>query len=192
MLGKGFKSGSYKGLDIAFGQHGAAAGILLRSIMTPEHEIINGPSLLVDHILELNSAASIPEFVSDFDLCVETPSKLYIKFDRDGDVAVYRSARVGLSMKKTDGDRIGFVAKPYRYLTFPERIPKGRDYLIAQLFAERMPAAQIAERLGCKPTVIARVLENYENGKGTNPAKFSGKALTANDVCAMLGALLSK
>jgi len=58
----------------------AHAGILIRSIENlTDNQIIEGPSLTVDHILNLNDVASIDELVTGFDLeALNKNSKLYI------------------------------------------------------------------------------------------------------------------
>merc|ERR1711879_385882 len=57
--GKGFKGGSYKGLDIAFGNNDAHGGILIRGIHDLENKkLIDGPSLCVDHILKTTGKAT--------------------------------------------------------------------------------------------------------------------------------------
>jgi hypothetical protein len=58
----------------------AFGGILVRSVQNiSEGTIVEGPSLVVDHILNLNDAGSIDELVAGFDLkAVNGRSKLYV------------------------------------------------------------------------------------------------------------------
>src|SRR5262245_44068007 len=46
-----YRGGSYKGVDLTFGNDEARAGILIRGLESPQGKRIDGPSLLVDHLL---------------------------------------------------------------------------------------------------------------------------------------------
>jgi hypothetical protein len=61
-LGRGYKGGTYKGLDLACGWATAPSGILLRCI-SKGSEQIEGSSLLVDHILKRTRFDSIAALV---------------------------------------------------------------------------------------------------------------------------------
>ena len=52
-----YKSGSFKGMDLACGdkESNVFAGLLLRAIIDSSEKLIEGPCLVVDKILELNS-----------------------------------------------------------------------------------------------------------------------------------------
>jgi hypothetical protein len=61
-----YRGGSFKGLDVAFGGPvrdvgKAYGGILLRGLEAPDGTIIDGPSLLVDHLLRTTGFASVAE-----------------------------------------------------------------------------------------------------------------------------------
>src|SRR5436190_13886567 len=47
-----YRSGSFKGLDLSFGDGKAFGGFLFRGLETADGTLIDGPSLLVDHLLE--------------------------------------------------------------------------------------------------------------------------------------------
>ena len=51
-----YKSGSFKGMDLACGdkESNVFAGLLLRAIIDSSEKLIEGPCLVVDKILELN------------------------------------------------------------------------------------------------------------------------------------------
>src|SRR5690242_14156776 len=46
-----YRSGSFKGLDVAFGDGHSHAGLLIRGVETAAGTLIDGPSLTVDHVL---------------------------------------------------------------------------------------------------------------------------------------------
>jgi len=70
--GDNYKGGTYKGLDIAFGNPKAFGGILIRTIqdLTTEN-FIEGPCMCVDHILKMNGSATILDLVKTFDKSAE-------------------------------------------------------------------------------------------------------------------------
>lgn len=138
-----YRSGTYKGLDIACGSKDLKryGGILLRSIYDlHDKKVINGPSLLVDHILSQNGIEpnNIKSFISDklnnnlnvsFSPCLSLIiSSKYLY----NPAHIWKSPRVGLSLKKTDhiDDRHFFLSSFYRHLIFPHLIPKGFPLLV--------------------------------------------------------------
>ena len=65
--GGSYKSGSFKGMDLACGDSatGTHAGLLVRSIMDCDADnLIEGPCLVVDHILRLSGKDSIASFAA--------------------------------------------------------------------------------------------------------------------------------
>jgi 3-methyladenine DNA glycosylase Mpg len=187
-----YRSGTYKGLDIAFGSEDAPAGILVRGIeRLSDQELIDGPCLVVDHMLALADAPSIPALVARFDLSIDPgeDSPLFVT-QRDSSLgkAVYRSPRVGLSLKRVNNaERHRFIARNYRFLTEPDRIKKGKPNLIIALHRDGVPKARIASLTNTKPSVIQRYLESYEEGRSKEPSVF-GTDLSTGDLCALFGA----
>eukprot|EP00438_Fugacium_kawagutii_P019613 Skav232786 [mRNA] locus=scaffold614:202164:202508:- [translate_table: standard] len=56
-----YKSGSFKGMDLACGdkEGNVFAGLLLRAVIDPSDKLIEGPCLVVDKILELNGCLDV-------------------------------------------------------------------------------------------------------------------------------------
>src|SRR5262245_54518774 len=46
-----YRSGSFKGLDLSFGDGTAFGGVLIRGLATEDDVLVDGPSLCVDHLL---------------------------------------------------------------------------------------------------------------------------------------------
>ncbi len=122
-----YKGRTYKGLDCSFGR-GAYGGILIRAIGTAEH-MLEGPCVVVDHILHSCGKASITELVAaeDDNLGVFTTRQFALVYAPDlvPKYPVYQCRRVGL----TPGRAPIYAAAPYRYLTCPHRIKKDRQSL---------------------------------------------------------------
>ena len=129
-----YRSGSFKGIDLTFGDGTARAGVLLRGLEKPDGTLIDGPSLLVDHLLALSGKSTVAEldgFIGELPTWhADQPLRL-------SDVAVegrplYRTARIGLSLKKAKpgDDLFRYLMRRYRYLSEPHRIAKGKLLLV--------------------------------------------------------------
>ncbi|KAF8165922.1 hypothetical protein B0H34DRAFT_255831 [Crassisporium funariophilum] len=169
----GYRGGSRKGMDLTIGgptpavisKHfspPAAAsitatnseelllrgGILLRSLrqLGPNGKIISGPSLLVDHILNISGASSIQDlvqnkwggdssaFASNSNLGHAT--RLFLRpiiplAIRKAPTTIYMSPRIGLDLSHPGTTppttlplhpRIRFLSKPYRFFVHPEEL----------------------------------------------------------------------
>ena len=124
-------------------------GILLRSLreLGPNGKVISGPSLLVDHIINLSGASNISDLVENKwagDTCAfnsgedERSTRLYLRPASEPSSTsstsrtastIYFSPRIGLDLSHpgtTNPEilplhpRIQFLPKPYRFFTHPE------------------------------------------------------------------------
>ena len=169
----GYRGGSRKGLDLTIGriprvlsrhfvqpisnppehdfrdQPLHCGGILLRSLreLGPNGKVISGPSLLVDHIINLSGASNISDLVENKwagDTCAFTSGKderttrLYLRpvsepsstsSSSRAASTIYFSPRIGLDLSHPGTTnpnilplhpRIQFLPKPYRFFTHPE------------------------------------------------------------------------
>jgi hypothetical protein len=152
-VGESYRGGTFKGLDITFA-HGMYGGILIRSLVAADGEIIEGPSLCVDRILKtaaFESVASLAAAVDHVDTWVWTetspiflrelqpqllpinPVNLINPVNHPPQLGdrMYTSARVGLNADKSPE----FAAMPYRYISAAHirSIKKSRTSIIAGL-----------------------------------------------------------
>jgi hypothetical protein len=165
-----YRSGSFKGMDLTFGDGQAMGGILIRGLETPTGDLVDGPSLLVDHLLDATAAGTVAALDkaiagrSAWD--ADNPLRLEA-VPPDDPVPVYRCGRVGLSLKRATperGDMPRFLMRPYRYLTEPRRIKKGKIYLILALHAQGKPMAEIQRVTGTPGGTVARYIKDFEAG----------------------------
>ncbi len=208
-FGGEYKSGTYKGLDITFGREGEFGGILIRGVarLSAPFDFIDGPSLLVDHVLRLTASATIRDLVEKFDArnvgashrgaapCVDAPevgdgSPLFMTVDDGpgrGD-RLFASPRVGLTLKRGNlPHRQRFVARTYRFLTEPSQVKKGRIQTIVALHGDGISPDEIAKTTGSTGATVRRYIELYEQGRSMNPAEFRGD-LAPRELCQLLGA----
>lgn len=192
--GGAYRGGTYKGLDIAFGDDDAHGGILVRGVerLAPASRV-DGPCKVVDHLLALTRAPTIRDLVARFDLSVDAPggapSPLHVTCRADGfGRVVYESPRVGLSLKRANTpDRHRYIARSYRFLTEPERATKGKAHLGVALHRRGLAPEQIAAITATKPAVVRAWLDAYARGLAAHPSVFGGELSTA-DTCALFGA----
>lgn len=192
--GGGYRGGSFKGLDVTFGDGAAFGGILLRGLETPEGRLVDGPSLLVDHLLSATAAKDVaaldaklagqPAWAADSPLRLE---ELAAAEQRP----VYRSGRVGLSLKKSRGGdgMFRFILQPYRYLTEPRRTAKGKALLVLALHAQGIDADTISRLTGCPRHSVKRYPADYAAGQAEPDfAGYVGVDLKPRDLCRLIGA----
>lgn len=170
--GSGFRGGSFKGIDLCFGNRVSYGGILLRSIAVAagnahpsgggpteirEGELISGPSLVVDALMNNLHAASVAELdrmISRYPAW-SRKNPLHISLQRRRPMPFWRTQRVGLKPSQSDvAER--YRSAHYRYLNEPHRITKGRGLLIAAMLEAGMTDDAIAEVIGCTKAVPAR------------------------------------
>jgi len=183
-----YRSGSFKGLDLAFGDRTAYAGILIRGLEKPNGDLIDGPSLCVDYLLSVTGTATVPALDKAIGsrLAWESGNPLFLQTTTAiGQRSVFRSGRIGLTLKRARGhaDMPRFVLRPYRFLTQPKNIRKGKLLLVLALHAQGHSLQEIRQTTGCTPAAIERYLEDFAAGQNqADFAPFIGKDLSPSDL----------
>jgi len=197
--GTRYRSGTYKGLDIAFGNSDAFGGILIRGIAdlaapsAVPGELIDGPCKVVDHILAVTASSSIETLVSRFDTTIEHRTgrlPLHVELDvGPGRAApIYATPRIGLTLKKANSPvRRRFIARHYRFLSEPARIRKGKSHLITALHQQGYVPTAIAALTDTRLSVLEGYLEAFQAGPATSLEDLR-RDLTASETCKLLGA----
>jgi hypothetical protein len=174
-MGKGYKGGSYKGLDITFSKRGHS-GILIRALMEiATGKYIEGPSLVVDHVLALTKAEDIMALTKKENFswdCTLNTTDLYLKEDtkRLEKKTLFSCGRVGLVLR-TDNHSL-YVLKPYRFLTFPLLCKKGKQHLALELYDSGKTKLEIVQITGCTDKGISGYIAAFEQSKAA-PKKAS-------------------
>jgi 3-methyladenine DNA glycosylase Mpg len=188
-----YRSGSFKGLDLAFGAGSAYAGVLIRGVETAEGTRIDGPSLFVDHLLGETKAAGVAvlDQMIAGRLAWEEGNPVWLRTAADLEPRpVLRTARVGLSLKRGKGkpDMPRFLLRRYRYLTEPRRISKGKPHMVLALHADGRTPAQIQQLTGCPRASVQRYIAGFETGRQQSDfAPFIGSDLSPSDLCRLHG-----
>lgn len=166
-VGTGYRGGSFKGLDLSFGDGVNAAGILLRSAECPDGTLIDGPSLLVDHLLKrtgFRTVAELDRTLSSMNAWDEQ-SPLHLIENPAAEIAIHRSARVGLNPRTGSREELLYLRKEYRFLTEPRRIRKGRRELVQALHHRGYSKEWIARCTGSPLAAIRRYINSLPAAK---------------------------
>lgn len=188
-----YRNGSFKGLDLAIGNVDAHGGILLRGLETPDGKLVDGPSLLVNHLLTVTGTEGIAALDAAINgrLAWDASSPLRLEaVATDDPRRVFRSARVGLSLKRARGntEMPRFILRPYRYLTEPRRTAKGKLLLVLALYTEGLDVDTIHQLTGCPRRSIVRYLQEFEVGRQeVNFEPYFGVELEPSALCRLYG-----
>lgn len=209
--GKSFKAGSFKGLDLACGSrsNGVHAGLLLRAVEDAAGNIVEGPSLLVDHILKLNKKAYIADFVSGrtaAELLAASTAGLELRptaRQPRTPPRLWAGPRVGLVPRAESGPGqthleggkpLAFCARAYRFSPSPKKLRKLRAGFVAVAHLDALAQGRVAtaslEDMGFDPKKLAALTKDAEDGKREGrPQRFVDKKLgTQPDICKFVGA----
>lgn len=188
-----YRGGSFKGVDLTFGDSRSMFGMLVRTIVTPDDVVIDGPSLTVDHLLAQTKAAD----VATLDAAIsgrsvwDTTSPLAIRLSATPRTApVYQTARIGLTLKRSRGkpEAPKFVMRPYRFLTEPRRIGKGKPQLVLALHQRGLSTQEIHDICGAPKRTIEKYVKDFEAGKQeAGFAGYVGKDLSTAELCKLIG-----
>src|SRR5208283_4380843 len=103
---------------------------------------------------------------------------------------LYRSARVGLSLKKSRNapEPPRYIMLPYRYLTEPRRISKGKLHLVLALHVQGVHPEEIGQITGSPTATIQRYIADFEAGRQQkNFGPYYGIDLGPKELCKLYG-----
>lgn len=188
-----YRGGSFKGLDLALGDGASFFGILIRTVVAADGTMLDGPCVTVDHILAKTKTASVAALdgVINGRSIWDTTSPLHIvDAEKPRGAAVWSCSRVGLSLKKAKGkaDAPKFVARPYRFLTDPSGISKGKPHLVLALHRAGRKPEEIRDIIDMPLKTILRYIADFDAGaKVESFDGYIGQDLGTADLCKMLG-----
>lgn len=197
-----YRGGSFKGVDLTFGDGHNYGGVLIRAVertgtaSTPG-VLIDGPSRTVDQLLKTTGYASI----AALDRAIagrsadDPASPLHLRLvERVPSRRVVWSVRVGLTLRSKLGDlptQVRFLLAPYRALCEPARLTKGRVQLAIARYACGHDASAIARLLHTRRAVVERWLLAIQTQAANPPADFTAwldQPLTSEQLCCLAGA----
>lgn len=194
-----YKSGTYKGLDITFGnEKDIYGGILIRSIMNNKtKEFITGPCNTVNYILKELKYNEVNDLVDDMESLnvfnKTNPFYLSIEFDVNNDddsesdneenySYIFSGPRVGLSLKYPE-----YLLKEYRYLKQPSKIQKYRNTIISNLHKNGISEKDIIKLTKISANTIKKTIREFNDSK--NLSKEDVAKLKVEKINQIYGAL---
>jgi hypothetical protein len=188
-----YRGGSFKGIDLTFGGPDAFGGVLIRGIEGPGDNLIDGPSLTVDHLLARTEAVDIPTLDAAIEgrPCWDPDNPLHLEMTGEDERTLFRAPRVGLTLKRLrkSPDPPRFLMRNYRFLSEPRRISKGKPHMVLALHALGTGVDQISLATGCPRGTVQRYVADYE--AGTREPDFDayfGVDLGTRELCHLYGA----
>ncbi len=183
-----YRGGSFKGLDLALGNGTDFFGVLIRTVVA-----LDGPCVTVDHVLARTKATSVAvlDGIINGRKLWDTSAPLHVvDAEKPRTAPLYPNSRVGLSLKKAQGktDVTRFVARPYRFLTEPRVISKGRPHLVLALHRTGRTPEDIATVTGVARKVIDKYVADFARGTPVEDFDaYIGTDLGTADLCQLLG-----
>ncbi|MCI0699920.1 MAG: hypothetical protein L0241_02420 [Planctomycetia bacterium] len=193
-----YRGGSFKGLDLTLGDGTSYFGLLIRTIVSAEGTILDGPCVMVDHLLtqtKASNVAALDGIINARSIWDATSPLHIVEAEKPRTATIYQCSRVGLSLKKAKGkpDAPKFVGRPYRFLTEAQSISKGRPHLILALHRAGHNTESIHQITGVAKKTIDRYLADFALGqKVANFDGYIGQDLGTAELCKLLGTWTAK
>jgi hypothetical protein len=193
-----YRGGSFKGLDLTLGDGTSYFGLLIRTIVAADGTLLDGPCVMVDHLLgktKASNVAALDGIINARSIWDSTSPLHIVESQKPRPATIYQCSRVGLSLKKAKGkpDAPKFVGRPYRFLTEPKDISKGRPYLILALHRTGHNTESIHQITGVAKKTIERYVADFTLGqKQESFESYIGKDLGTAELCKLLGTWTAK
>ncbi len=187
-----YRGGSFKGVDVTFGDGTARGGILIRGVELPDGTLIDGPSLLVDYVLRSCAAESVLELdrkIADR-LAWNRSSPMHFEKIDPLQTGILSCARVGLSLRRArPGTTMpAYLTRHYRFLTEPTAIAKGKPQMVMGLHRIGRGPEEIRRLTNVPVRSIATYLAEYEYGlRAGRFEDYFGKEIGPRDLCRLHG-----
>jgi hypothetical protein len=193
-----YRGGSFKGLDLTFGDGTAFGGVLIRSLEAAGGTLIDGPSLCVDYLLARTGSAGVAALDERIGgrAAWDGAGPLVLEWaDGEPPRRMFQSPRVGLSLRRAGRapELVRFIGQPYRYLTEPRRIRKGKLHLVLALHASGADAETVHRLTGCPLRTVRQYVADFEAGRQADDIdRYRGIELRPADLCRLYGAWVAR
>ncbi|NES84473.1 MAG: hypothetical protein F6K10_25410 [Moorea sp. SIO2B7] len=193
-----YKSGSFKGLDLTFGNSSMYCGILIRSIEKADGSFICGPSLCVDNLLSTTQSENVDKLDVQIDgkTAWDEENIIFLKKSQTAQIEnlkgnqFFSSGRVGLSLKRAKSYSImpWYILHPYRYLSEPKLVSKGKVYLVLALHYRGISLEETHQITGSPKHIIKKYITDFEEGRKEDDfSPYIGRKLNPEKLCKLHG-----
>lgn len=119
-----YKSGTYKGMDLTFGNEKCYFGVLIRSLLDIDtNEFIEGPCRCVNKLLEIMNCKTVSDLKIKDLISFDDPNISFTFVNNFKKEKVFKGPRVGLSDKYPE-----YKLKKYRFVTHLLKIKKQKIF----------------------------------------------------------------
>lgn len=193
--GEGYSDGKIKGLDLTFGNNPTLGGILLRGIENLHTgEYIDGPSRIVNKILEMNGVEKVCEIAPQLErLSANDPSNALQLKEYENPVFQIptKCPRVGLTLKtKKEALQRNFIMKNYRFLAEPAKTGIHNHSIFLALVHQGMDKNKAREIAGIREAEALKYFFNYCRGAERHYSGYVDMDFSVLNHCEMMGAIL--
>lgn len=181
-----YKSGTYKGLDITFGnkEKSIYGGVLIRSINnSTTNEFITGPCNTVNYMLKKMECKEVEDLVakmSSLNICNNKNPFYLVENSESKQDKIFTGPRVGLSWKYPT-----FLTKEYRYLKQPSKIPKHRASIVGSLYNTGLKQPEITTQTKISKASVEKAIEEFNDGCKLTEKEV--KELKHDKICKIFG-----
>lgn len=192
--GRGYRGGSFKGVDLTFGPTTAYGGALVRSLSSPDGTVISGSSLCVDYLLRRTAAGSVVALDAALgEHSVFEPGRIQLRAaPRTAGPSIWATARVGLNFQRLDRfpEMLEYFPRRYRFLNAPRDIKKGRPQVVVAMHEAGLTTAEISAHTGTPRSTVTTWLQAYDRGRTDDTwQRMLEGSLGSEQLCEVLGAL---
>lgn len=191
--GDGYSDGKIKGLDLTFGNETSLGGILLRGLENiTTGEYIDGPSRIVNKILEKNAVTRVVEIAPQLEeLKASDLSNLLHLKDYESPVfqIPIKCPRVGLTLKsKKELEQMRYILRYYRFLADPKKTEIHNHSIFLSLVRQGIEEKVAREMAGIREVEAMKYMLNFTRGKERQQAEYVDQKLNVLSHCEMMGA----
>jgi hypothetical protein len=186
--GKGFKSGTFKGMDLTFKTKlKSYSGILIRSLYDIENDkLIEGSCKIMNEILknvDINSVAELHKKLTDINNEIpffdDNQSILFLKEVVMDHHDICASPRVGLTLKNDHKLKRKYIMKNYRFSIMSDKLKKYKSTIIISQY-KKDKDIKMTKR-------IMQYIDEYNSGINMKYDSFVGKSLSVSDINKLYG-----
>ena len=184
-----YRGGSFKGVDVTFGDDEARGGILFRGLETPDGRSSTARRCLSITCCALRAADRRGTRPGHRRRARRGKPRSPLHFDRSPEPAEGRS-RLRPRRPVAPAGRAGstmppYLTRPYRFLTEPAAIAKGKVQMVMALHrAGRVSRRRFGEATGCPQPTIATYIAEYEAGCAQVGSRTISARRSARETCA--------
>lgn len=180
-----YKSGTYKGMDITFGNgKDVYGGVLIRSISNQtDNEFITGPCNTVNYLLKKSGCEEVSDLVKKIKSLdvYDDKNPFYLTIQPTQDTGqIFTGPRVGLSTKYPE-----YLIKEYRYLKHPTKISKNRSTIISSLYNGGMKEQDICTITKVLKASVKKAIKEFDDAEDLTEDEV--KALKSDKINKLFG-----